>query len=77
MICLRLLARILLAHSASCSSQSDYLAALKNRHDFFATMGCNVSDHGLEEIYAEEFSEAEIDTIFVPDFISPYINYGR
>ena len=44
---------------------SDYLAALKSRHDFFATMGCNVSDHGLEEIYAEAFSAAEIEAIFV------------
>lgn len=44
---------------------ADYLAALKSRHDFFATMGCNVSDHGLEEIYAEEFSAPEIEAIFV------------
>ncbi len=44
---------------------ADYLAALKSRHDFFGTMGCNVSDHGLEEIYAEEFSDTEIETIFV------------
>lgn len=43
----------------------DYLAALKNRHDFFATMGCNVSDHGLEEIYAEGFTEKEVESIFV------------
>lgn len=42
----------------------DYLAALKNRHDYFATMGCNVSDHGLEEIYAEEFTEKEVESIF-------------
>ena len=44
---------------------SDYLSALKNRHDFFATMGCNVSDHGLEEIYAEDFTEKEVASIFV------------
>jgi glucuronate isomerase len=44
---------------------ADYLAALKSRHDFFGTMGCNVSDHGLEEIYAEEFSATEIEAIFV------------
>ena len=44
---------------------SDYLSALKNRHDFFATMGCNVSDHGLEEIYAEDFTEKETASIFV------------
>ena len=44
---------------------ADYLAALKSRHDFFGTMGCNVSDHGLEEIYAEEFSATEIEAIFI------------
>jgi glucuronate isomerase len=42
----------------------DYLAALQNRHDFFASMGCNVSDHGLEEIYADDFTTAEIVAIF-------------
>jgi len=47
------------------SDLSDYLVALKNRHDFFATMGCNVSDHGLEEIYAEEFTEKEVESIFI------------
>src|ERR1700733_13567755 len=30
------------------SSFNDYLFALENRHDFFASMGCTVSDHGLE-----------------------------
>ena len=44
---------------------ADYLVALKSRHDFFATMGCNVSDHGLEEIYAEDFSATEIEAIFI------------
>jgi glucuronate isomerase len=48
----------------SINNFADYLAALKSRHDFFATMGCNVSDHGLEEIYAEEFSDTEIENIF-------------
>jgi len=46
------------------SSFDDFLYALQNRHDFFATMGCNVSDHGLEEIYAEDFTGVEIDSIF-------------
>lgn len=45
-------------------SFADYLDALKDRHDFFATMGCSVSDHGLEQIYAEEYTEGEINTIF-------------
>lgn len=42
----------------------DYLSALKKRHDLFAENGCSVSDHGLEEIYAEDFTEGEIRTIF-------------
>lgn len=45
-------------------SYPNYLSALKQRHDFFATMGCKVSDHGLEQIYAEEYTEEEIKTIF-------------
>lgn len=48
----------------SISSFDDYLYALQNRHDFFAEAGCGVSDHGLEEIYAEDFTGSEIDTIF-------------
>ena len=46
------------------SSFDDFLYALQNRHDFFASMGCTVSDHGLEEIYADDFTGSEIDTIF-------------
>lgn len=47
------------------STFDDFLYALQNRHDFFASMGCKVSDHGLEEIYAEDFTGAEIEAIFV------------
>lgn len=50
--------------NVSISSYSDFLKALKNRHDFFASMGCSVSDHGLEEIYSEDFTEEEIKNIF-------------
>ncbi|MDR0791960.1 MAG: glucuronate isomerase [Chitinophagaceae bacterium] len=52
------------AANISISSFNDYLSALKKRHDFFATMGCSVSDHGLEEMYAEDFSDNEINSIF-------------
>ncbi|HEX8315624.1 MAG TPA: glucuronate isomerase, partial [Flavisolibacter sp.] len=45
-------------------SFTDYLDALKSRHDFFASMGCSVSDHGLEQIYAEEYTEADIENTF-------------
>jgi glucuronate isomerase len=46
------------------SSFDDFLYALQNRHDFFASVGCSVSDHGLEEIYADDFTGSEIDAIF-------------
>lgn len=46
------------------STFDDFLYALQNRHDFFASMGCSVSDHGLEEIYAGDFTGSEIDSIF-------------
>ncbi|MBS1653674.1 MAG: glucuronate isomerase [Bacteroidetes bacterium] len=52
------------ATNITISSFDDFLYALQNRHDFFASMGCNVSDHGLEEIYAEDFTGSEIDAIF-------------
>ena len=42
----------------------NYLAALKKRHDHFAANGCQVSDHGLEHIYAEDYREEEIAAIF-------------
>ncbi len=48
----------------SVSTFNDYLFALQNRHDFFASMGCSVSDHGLEEIYVEDFTSQEIEAIF-------------
>jgi glucuronate isomerase len=46
------------------ASWDDYLQALKSRHDFFAEMGCSVSDHGLEQLYAVDYNEAEIKNIF-------------
>ncbi|MGV3529103.1 MAG: glucuronate isomerase [Flavisolibacter sp.] len=52
------------AANTSIGSFSDYLDALKSRHDFFASMNCSVSDHGLEQIYAEDYSDGEIEGAF-------------
>ncbi len=52
------------ATNVAISNFNDYLFALQNRHDFFASMGCTVSDHGLEEIYVEEFTGWEVEAIF-------------
>jgi glucuronate isomerase len=48
----------------SVDSYDAYLLALKLRHDYFAENGCKVSDHGLEQIYAEDYTEEEIRNIF-------------
>lgn len=53
--------------TASClsiTSFQSYLDALKQRHDFFATMGCSVSDHGMEYMYAVDYTDEEIIAIF-------------
>lgn len=41
----------------------DFVAALRARHDFFHAAGCRVSDHGLEEPYAEDCTDEEADRI--------------
>ncbi|MBQ0102576.1 MAG: glucuronate isomerase [Prevotellaceae bacterium] len=46
------------------SKFSDLIDALQRRHDFFAENGCKLSDHGIEEFYAEDYTDAEIDQIF-------------
>lgn len=58
------LTRLETATAISISTYNDYLAALKKRHDFFAANGCNVSDHGLEEIYASDYTQDEIVGLF-------------
>ncbi|WP_298486955.1 glucuronate isomerase [uncultured Maribacter sp.] len=44
---------------------SDLLNALEVRHDFFGSLGCKLSDHGIEEFYAEEYTREEIQTSFL------------
>ena len=40
------------------------LAALRRRHDFFHQVGCRMSDHGIEQVWAEPYRASEIDVIF-------------
>ncbi|MGI4898487.1 MAG: glucuronate isomerase, partial [Janthinobacterium lividum] len=50
--------------NTSIDNYDAYLSALKMRHDYFAENGCKVSDHGLEQIYAEDYTDEEIRSIF-------------
>lgn len=49
----------------SISDFDTYLKALKQRHEYFDKNGCRVSDHGLEQIYAEDYTDEEISKIFL------------
>ena len=49
---------------ASIGSWSDLLAALEKRHGFFHEHGCRASDHGLEQLEAEEFTDATVARLF-------------
>jgi len=43
---------------------TSYLEAFRRRHDFFHSMGCRLSDHGIETAYAAEYTARELDSIF-------------
>ncbi|WP_447950740.1 glucuronate isomerase [Chryseobacterium koreense] len=43
---------------------NDLLEALNKRLKFFHENGCRLSDHGLDQIYFEDFTESEIEKIF-------------
>lgn len=48
----------------SITTYSDLCDALKNRISYFDKNGSKLSDHGLEHIYFENFTESEINNIF-------------
>ncbi len=52
------------ASGVTCSRFADFLTALDKRHEFFHTMGCRLSDHGLERCYADPCTEFEAGAIF-------------
>ncbi|MBN1763713.1 MAG: glucuronate isomerase [Sedimentisphaerales bacterium] len=41
-----------------------YREALYKRHNFFHDNGCRLSDHGLDRVYVEDYSESQIKSIF-------------
>ncbi|GAB2698759.1 uronate isomerase [Hymenobacter frigidus] len=52
------------AAAVGISTFADLETALRRRHDFFASVGCRLSDHGLEHIYAAEYTPAEVAASF-------------
>lgn len=41
-----------------------FLKALRKRHEFFHSVGCRLSDHGLETAYAADYTESEMRAFF-------------
>jgi glucuronate isomerase len=52
------------ASGISISTLSDLIQALQNRHDFFASRGCRLSDRGVDTIWAEDCTESKATSIF-------------
>ena len=42
----------------------DIVKALLIRHKYFEEQGCRLSDHGMEEFYADDYTAKELDEIF-------------
>jgi glucuronate isomerase len=53
------------AAGVAIKTYADLQAALRQRHDFFGAQGGRLSDHGLEQLYAADYTEAEVAAIFV------------
>jgi glucuronate isomerase len=46
------------------NTYTDLCSALRKRIEFFNQNGCKLSDHGLDQIYFENFTESEVASIF-------------
>ncbi len=53
------------ASNRSISTFNDLLNVLQNRIDFFDTMGCRASDHGLEYLFYDEQAEDKAPALFL------------
>jgi glucuronate isomerase len=48
----------------SINTYSDLCSALRNRIEYFTKNGSKLSDHGLDQIYFESYTESEVTAIF-------------
>ena len=53
------------AANADIHDFDSYIEAIRKRHDFFHSMGCRLSDHGVETAYADDYTASEIASIFL------------
>lgn len=58
------LAKLEQAADTSIGTFDDLLKALQVRHDYFASAGCRISDHGMATFYATPYTQSEVRAIF-------------
>lgn len=56
--------RLAQAAGIEIGSFADFLAALRKRHDYFHGLGCRLSDHGLETVFADDYTGSDIRKTF-------------
>ena len=52
------------ASGVEIDSYASLMEALRKRHDFFASLGCRLSDHGTDTFYSDDVRQPEVDGIF-------------
>jgi len=58
------IARLAEASGITIATFDHLLEALQKRHDYFASAGCRISDHGLATFHAAPYTRAEIEAVF-------------
>jgi glucuronate isomerase len=56
--------RLEAAANVSIGSLTSFMDAIKKRHDFFHEHGCRSSDHGMDRMWAADYTPATIETLF-------------
>ena len=56
--------KLAVVSGVSIKNYDDFLQALLQRYAHFVALGCKATDHGLEQIYAEDYTDSEIKIIF-------------
>jgi glucuronate isomerase len=66
------------------NTYENLIHALGDRHDFFHSMGCRLSDSGLNQLFSEDYNREDVDKIFyqlragkvLPDYLADQYRTG-
>ncbi|NQT86782.1 glucuronate isomerase, partial [bacterium] len=56
--------RLAAASDVDIRDLASYRQAIRQRYEFFHTVGCRLSDHGIANFVAEDYTESEVAAIF-------------